>query len=128
MPSAPAAGPAAIIARLNGSSSRPALVGLRPKPNPSACRNPGTSTKNAVIEKPSSTVLALVAAIAGRSRLSRSTSGSSTRRSIATQPVSAATLSATSASTPREVQPHSVPSLSASSRLANPTDSAAAPL
>ena len=87
VPSAPASGPAAIIAAENGSSVRPASVGLRLK---SFCRKPGTSTKNAVRLKPTRIVLALVAAMPGRIRVGRSTSGSSTLRSIATHAASAA--------------------------------------
>ena len=89
-PSEPANGPARIIAALNGSSVKPASVGLAPNPNAGDCTRPGTSTKNAVIEKPTRTVEAFVAAMPGRSSVGRSTSGFSTRRSIWTQPVSAA--------------------------------------
>src|SRR4051794_4112009 len=85
------------------------------------------STKNAVSEKPTRTVAALVRAMAGLASVRRSTSGSGTRRSIAIHATPARTEAAKSDITGSENQPHCSPLVTPSSNATSAAENTAAP-
>ena len=130
-PSHPASGPQTIIATDDGRKNRPASTSDASNPKPatasSTCTNAGISTKNAVSEKPTSTVAALVHAIPGRANVLRSTSGSGTRRSTRTQTTNQHTDATANPTTRTDSQPQAEPFVTASSRHTSAALNTAAP-